>query len=94
MPKKRYKVLLHQQALAEIKKLPKKFKEKVKERIDNLVEQPVPPDARGLKGRKNAYRIRVGKYRILYEVNVREIVVYVIGIGHRKEVYRLLLRRR
>ena len=46
------------------------------------------------KGRKGAYRIRVADYRLLYEVHATEIVVYVIGVAHRREVYLRLLRRR
>jgi mRNA-degrading endonuclease RelE of RelBE toxin-antitoxin system len=41
-----------------------------------------------------AYRIRFGRYRLLYEVHATEIVVYVVGIAHRKDVYTRLLKRR
>lgn len=47
-----------------------------------------------MKGRADAYRLRVCSYHVLYEVHATEIVVYVIGVAHRKEVYRRLLRRR
>ena len=94
MPKKKYRIILHQAALSELKALPKKIKKRAKEVISGLADQPVPPVATRLRGRRNAYRIRISDYRILYEVHATEIVVYVMGVAHRKEVYKRLLRRR
>jgi len=88
-----YKILLHPQAKKEIKNLPGHTKSKVIACIDDLAVNPTPRGSLRLKGRKGAYRIRVGDYRILYEVHVTEIVIYVIGVAHRKEVYLRLLRR-
>ncbi|MEZ4272212.1 MAG: type II toxin-antitoxin system RelE/ParE family toxin [Myxococcota bacterium] len=89
-----YKLVLHKQALSELKKLPKKIKEQVKQSIDSLVTNPRPAVAARLRGRPNAYRIRFGDYRLLYEVHATEIVIYVLGVAHRREVYQRLLRRR
>jgi mRNA interferase RelE/StbE len=63
-------------------------------RSKNRPRPPRPSSAERLKGRKNAFRIRVGQYRLLYEVHAWEIVVYVVGVAHRREVYLRLLRRR
>jgi len=93
MSEMRYRVVLHKEAISEIRKLPIKTKNRVKKAIDSLATDPRPPGAAKLRGRSNAYRIRFGDYRLLYEVHVTEIVVYVIGIAHRREVYRRLLRR-
>jgi mRNA interferase RelE/StbE len=89
-----YRVVLHREALAEIAALRKKLRVEMKQIIDGLAHDPRPPGAERLKGRKNAFRIRAGEYRLLYEVHVTEIVVYVIGVAHRREVYLRLLRRR
>jgi mRNA interferase RelE/StbE len=62
--------------------------------IDNLTDEPIPLGAGRLRGRENAYRIRIGNYRIVYEVHVTEVVVYVVGIAHRREIYRRILERR
>jgi len=62
--------------------------------IDGLAANPVPVGATRLRGRENAFRIRIGAYRIVYEVHVTEVVVFVVGIAHRREVYRRLLTRR
>jgi mRNA interferase RelE/StbE len=90
----RYRTVLHKAAVSEIRALPPSIKQRVKEVIDGLAEIPVPQGAARLKGRTNAYRIRFGDYRLIYEVHATEIVVYVVGVAHRKEVYKRLLRRR
>ena len=89
-----YRVVLHKEAFDEVSRLPSKIKKRVKEAISLLATDPRPPKASKLSGTANAYRIRFADYRLLYEVHAREIVVYVVGIAHRREVYRRLLRRR
>ena len=56
--------------------------------IQTLVVDPRPSTCKKLAGRDAAYRLRVGDYRIVYTVNDREIIVEIIKIGHRREVYR------
>lgn len=94
MPNKRYELLLHREAVQELAAMPKSARVRVVAAMDDLAKNPLPVGAQRLKGRVAAYRMRVGDYRILYEVHVREIVVYVFGIGHRKEVYQRFLKRR
>jgi mRNA interferase RelE/StbE len=62
--------------------------------IDGLAEEPIPVGAGRLRGRENAYRIRIGNYRIVYEVHVTEVVVYVVGVAHRREIYHRILEPR
>lgn len=69
-------------------RLPKKNIPAIVEAIKNLAETPYPPGCRKLRGEDNAFRIRVGVYRIIYEVHAFEILVKVLKIGHRKDVYR------
>jgi len=52
-----------------------------------LQENPIPPRAKKLTGR-DGYRIRVGDYRIIYEIQKGILVVLIIDIGHRREIYR------
>lgn len=61
---------------------------KIIERIRALAGEPHPPGAQKLAGSKNAYRIRHGDYRVLYEVVEAERRIVVVKIGHRREVYR------
>ncbi len=89
-----YRVVLHRDAVAEIAELPAASKERVKQAIELLRTDPRPAAATKLRGRPNAYRIRFGDYRLLYEVHATEVVVYVVGVAHRREVYKRLLRRR
>jgi len=56
--------------------------------IEPLKGNPKPQGAEKLKGSENTYRIRTGDYRILYEIQNQELVVYVIETGRRREVYR------
>jgi mRNA interferase RelE/StbE len=74
--------------------LPAATRRRVKEAIDTLAEVPIPLGATRLRGRDNAYRIRIGNYRLVYEVHATEIVVYVVGVGHRREIYRTILKKR
>ncbi len=62
---------------------------RIVKRIESLAENPRPRGAIRLSGLAR-YRIRQGKYRILYTIEDRELVVYVIKVGHRKAVYRAL----
>lgn len=71
---------------------PRKIKGQIKRRIDALANDPIPSGARKLQGmtRKNGpiYRVRQGRYRIVYEVrdDTREVIILVID--HRKDIYR------
>ena len=56
--------------------------------IQALAEQPKPIGAEKLSGHIDLYRIRVGNYRVVYEIDNGQIVVTVIKVGHRKEIYR------
>lgn len=56
--------------------------------IDGLQTNPRPANAKALQGDDSILRIRVGDYRILYTIEDRALVVLVIRIGHRREVYR------
>lgn len=94
MPATTYRIVLHKKALAELRELPVAVRAKIKVAIDGLTEDPRPASAAKLRGQSAAYRLRFGAYRLLYEVHATEVVFYVIGIAHRKEVYRRLLRRR
>ena len=67
----------------------KKDRQRVVRRIQSLSEDPRPPGCQKLSG-YDRYRLRQGQYRILYEIRANGLVVVVIKIGHRREVYRAL----
>ena len=67
----------------------KKDRQRIVRRIQELSEKPRPPGCQKLSG-YDRYRLRQGRYRIVYEIRDNELVVVVIKIGHRREVYRAL----
>jgi mRNA interferase RelE/StbE len=86
--RRRYEVQLVAIARRELLKLPAKIRVRVADAIRALGADPRPPGCKKLSGDMAYYRIRVGDYRVLYEVRDREILVLEITIGHRREVYR------
>ena len=84
----KYKVLIKPSAVKEIEAIPqKKVRQQIIRRIQHLAEDPRPPGSKKLSGH-DRYRIRQGVYRIVYAVEDNKLVIYVIKIGHRKDVYR------
>jgi len=67
----------------------KKDRQRIVQRIQSLSGNPRPPGCQKLSG-YDRYRLRQGQYRIVYEIRDDELVVVVIKIGHRREVYRAL----
>jgi mRNA interferase RelE/StbE len=55
-----------------------------------LADDPYPPGSRKLHGEEDLYRVRIGDYRILYRVENERLVVLVVNIGHRRDIYRSL----
>jgi mRNA interferase RelE/StbE len=71
----------------DLKEIPKQDVQRILERIDALRDDPHPPGSVKLSG-KEYYRIRQGNYRVVYEVQDTRLVVIVIKVGHRREIYR------
>ena len=58
--------------------------------IQPLATDPTPPGSRKIRGYDNVFRIRVGTYRILYRVAGKHLLIIILKIGHRREIYRSL----
>lgn len=84
----KYVVNIRPSAQKAIAKLEKKIAQKIIEKIDLLATDPRHYGSTKLIGEENAYRTRVGKYRILYEIYDSAVLVSVINVDHRKDVYR------
>jgi mRNA interferase RelE/StbE len=69
-------------------RMPNPSRRRIARAIDSLARDPRPPGCAKLAGSQCAYRIRVGDYRVVYEIEDRVLIVYVVRIGHRKDVYR------
>jgi len=83
-----YEVLLERRAQRDIKKLPTEVFQRIIPHIKALAEDPKPPGCRKIAGSKNDWRIRIGEYRVIYEIDEHAEAVKVMRIRHRKEVYR------
>ncbi len=84
-----YEIIFVSSAVRDYKKLPDKVVPDINDAIEALADNPHPRGCKKLKNR-NAFRIRVNNYRIIYEINEQNITVLVIRIRQRKEVYRNL----
>jgi mRNA interferase RelE/StbE len=83
-----YDVFIKPSALKELERIGnRELRRSVAERIRALGEDPRPPGCRKLSGGEG-YRIRCGVYRVIYSIEDDRLVVYVVKIGHRKDVYR------
>jgi mRNA interferase RelE/StbE len=84
-----YSVVVTKVAAKEIEQIDRRSdREKILQRIQQLGVDPRPPGSRKLKGFHERYRLRQGDFRILYEIRDRVLIVTVVHVGHRKEVYR------
>ena len=84
----RYSLEIRRSAAREIEAVPtKKERRLVVGRISKLAQDPRPPGAEKLTGRER-YRVRQGWYRIVYEIEDAALVVRIVKVGHRREVYR------
>jgi mRNA interferase RelE/StbE len=88
MPNK-YKVQFNKRYLKDLEKIPKKDREQIRESVLSLGDDPRPDGCKKLKGSKELlYRIRCGDYRVVYTIRDDVLLVLVIEVGHRKDIYR------
>ena len=83
-----YAVVVSRAAGKQIDKLEAIARSRVIRTLEILSASPRPPKALKLAGRDNQWRVRTGDYRIIYEVRDDKLLILVIKVGHRKEVYR------
>jgi mRNA interferase RelE/StbE len=83
-----YQVELTPSARRQFRRLTPDVRKRLAPVIDRLADAPRPPGAVKLSGSEHRYRPRVGDYRILYELYDDRLVVTVVRVGHRREVYR------
>ena len=83
-----YQVLVADSAAKEYRTLPVKVKTRVEAAVDGLMADPRPRGVKKLAGHQRMYRIRVGYYRVVYEIDDQQRLVRVTRIRHRRDVYR------
>lgn len=83
-----YTIEFSRKAERQFKDLPKSIQVKLAPKINALADNPRPRGAKKLEGEDELYRIRVGDYRVIYQVQDKALIVLVVKIGDRKEIYR------
>ena len=83
----KYKVFIKPSAVKEIESLPKKDRSRIIQKIKGLAADPRPPGCEKLTG-EDKYRIRQGRYRIVYSITDIELIVIVVKVGHRRDIYK------
>lgn len=85
----KYEILFDKKYIKELRNIPKKFQEIIKEKVESLADNPRPEGYIKLKGSKRdpIYRIRFGDYRIIYAIKDDKLIVLIIEIGNRKDIY-------
>ena len=83
-----FEVIFKQSVAKDLRQIPKKDVTRILKRIDALKAEPRPPGIEKLSGQEK-YRVRQGVYRILYEIRNAELIVVVVKVGHRRDVYKI-----
>ncbi len=83
-----YEVILRPAAQRDLRKISEPFYGRIVTALNNLKENPRPAGVRKLAGQDNEWRLRVGDYRTLFEIDDLERIVRVFRIAHRREAYR------
>jgi len=86
----KYRVEFKRSAAKALKKIPKSDQKRISEKIDTLAEKPPNPDTTKMKGNNPFHKVRIGNYRIIYEIRNNLLAIMVVKIGHRKNIYRNL----
>lgn len=83
-----YRVALTRAAAKALARIEERDRRRIVAALALLRDTPKPPKAKKLSGREELWRVRVGDYRLVYAIEENRLVVLVLRIGHRREVYR------
>jgi len=83
-----YKIEVVKSADKDARRISKQDISRILKAIRSLANNPFPPQHKKMKGSENEYRIRVGDYRVIYEVDIENKLITIFHIRHRKDVYR------
>ncbi len=81
-------VILAPAAQKSLDKIPRNSRRRILDALEELADDPRPPGCVKLEGEDNLWRIRVGDYRIVYTIDEKKLMVLVVRVAHRKDVYR------
>ena len=83
-----YEVEIARSAEKQLRRLPRSDQERIASTLMSLATDPLPTGVRKLSGYDDVFRVRVGRYRILYSISEQALTILVLKIGHRQSVYR------
>ena len=83
-----YAVRITRKAIKAMSRIPRRDRLRLGATIDALTSAPKPANSKPLRGTRNGHRLRVGRYRVVYTIEKRKLVVRVIRVGLRKDIYR------
>jgi len=83
-----YRVQIKAPALKSLKKISEPDQSRIMRRVDALADDPRPAGVKKLQGADDLYRLRLGASRVIYQIQDDILLVLVVRIGHRKEIYR------
>lgn len=83
-----YTIITPKAVQKQLDALPDDVYDRIAEKIEQLAEDPRPDGAVKMKGSDNEYRIRIGDYRVRYEIDDKELIILLLQCKHRKDVYR------
>ena len=84
----KFKVEITRTAEKQLKKIDKSFQSKIVKLILSLANNPYPSGCKQLVGYHDLFRIRVGNYRIIYSVENKKLIIIILKLGHRKDIYK------
>ena len=82
-----YKVEFSKRVRKDFREIPEHDANRILSKIKALAEEPLPADSKKLKG-EELFRIRVGNYRVIYSIEDEKMLVFVVKLGHRKDIYK------
>ena len=85
-----YRIGVQNSAAKALKKIPKADRKRIVNKINSLTESLPNPDTTKMKGNNPFHKVRVGDYRIVYEIQDEILLILIVKIGHRKDIYRNL----
>ena len=83
-----YRIFWKKSAIKELRDIDKQIIPKIITAVESLLNNPFPPGVKKLIMSEFTYRIRVGDYRIIYNIFQRRLVIEIVRVGHRKDIYR------
>ncbi|MEK7790220.1 MAG: type II toxin-antitoxin system RelE/ParE family toxin [Deltaproteobacteria bacterium] len=83
-----YTIKIDKKARKQLNSLPIPVQNRIERKIDDLAQNPRPHGVEKLSGEENLYRVRIGDYRVIYQILDKILLVLIVKIGHRREVYR------